>query len=145
MNHVPLLIGPDLIKVSEAFAALVSFIVSLLAAVWALELYQLLRTGAIGKSWKILIAAAIVFMVHEVTNIVRIFGTFSDLGLYDATKVLFVLLLAWGFYVQRDVFNSPHMFRAVLNHRRPYAQPAAENLEVAAPTEPQQPSPASLP
>lgn len=145
MHLLPLFIGPDLLRASEAFAALVSFIVSLLAAIWALELYQLLRTGAIGKSWKILIAAALVFMVHEVTNIVRIFGSFGDFGLYDATKLLFVLLLAWGFYAQRHVFYSPHLFRAVLNHRRPHAPSEVERSADETPSESEQPTPSARP
>ncbi len=121
------------IKHSEALVALVAFVFSLLAAIWALELYQLLRTGAIGKSWRVFIVAALVFMVHEVTHMVRIFGAFDDLGMYEATKLIFVALMAYGFYAQRRVFFSPQLFRAVLNHRRPTAVDAEEPDESTVP------------
>lgn len=94
-----------------AIASFLSFIIVLFAAVWAVELYRLLKTGEIGKTWRVLIVATLVFAVHEILAMAETFGYIERTLATDLTDLVFVFLLAYACYLQRRAFFTPHLYR----------------------------------
>jgi hypothetical protein len=93
------------------FISLVSFVVAVVAAVWAIELYRLLRAGEGGHAWRVLIIASAVFAVQQLYAIGRGLGYFEFAGVAEITEVVFVTLLAYAFYTQRRAFFRPQLHR----------------------------------
>ncbi len=92
--------------------SLISFFVAVVAAVWAVEMYRLLRAGEGGKAWRVLVIASVVFAVHELYSIGRGAGVFQFEGIAEATSMAFAALLAYAFYTQRRAFFYPQSHRA---------------------------------
>lgn len=97
-----------------------TFAFSIFAAVLAIDMYALLRTGQFGRTWRILIVASVVFVMLQVMQM-------SD-GLLDpviahrlsqVTQLMFVIALTYAFYRQRQVYSFK------LKHERD-AEEAAE-------------------
>jgi hypothetical protein len=93
------------------FMSLISFFVAVLAAVWAVELYRLLRAGEGGRAWRVLIIATIVFAIQQLYAIGRGLGFIEMSGVAEITQVVFVVLLAYAFYTQRRIFLYPQSHR----------------------------------
>lgn len=96
---------------------LVNFVVALFAALVALQLYSLLRTGSVGRTWKILIVGAVILVVHAVAAfMIHCFpegvGTmpFAQ-SVSEVLKTAFVFTLAWGLWMQRQAFYAPWRYR----------------------------------
>jgi hypothetical protein len=88
--------------------ALLSFFISVGAAVFAINLYSLLRTGRVGASWRVLIIATVMFALGQAVRLAEIFGVplASDLHLSSVIELAFVISLLYAFYLQRQVFEN---------------------------------------
>lgn len=98
--------------------SLISFFVAVVAAVWAVEMYRLLRAGEGGKAWRVLVVASVVFAVHELYSVGRGTGIFQFEGIAEATSMAFAALLAYAFYTQRRAFFYPQSHRAERDDRK---------------------------
>jgi hypothetical protein len=88
---------------------LLSFGVSVLAAVLAIDMYRLLRTAEVGHSWRILIIASVIFALTLALRLAENFD-WGGLHLYQLSRfgeAMFVFALAYAFYLQRRAF-VPH-------------------------------------
>lgn len=87
---------------------LLSFAGSVVAAVLAIDMYRLLRTGQVGNSWRILITASVLFAF---TLALRLAESFDWTGLQGRqlsriSELMFVFALAYAFYLQRRAFTQ---------------------------------------
>jgi hypothetical protein len=86
-----------------------SFGLSIVAAVLAIDMYKLSRTGQFGASWRVLIIASVIYALLQVSHLgaqtVADFNSFSRL-----VELVFVLALTYSFYLQRRNFlNISHL------------------------------------
>jgi hypothetical protein len=84
-----------------------TFGLSIIAAVMAIDMYKLLRTGDFGKTWRLLIIASVMFALLQVVKLGEIlnFRT-SGYHLSEIVELCFVMALAYAFYQQRRVFTG---------------------------------------
>ena len=85
-----------------------TFGLSIIAAVMAIDMYKLLRTGDFGKTWRLLIIASVMFALLQVVKLGEIlnFRTMSGYHLSEVVELCFVMALAYAFYQQRKVFTG---------------------------------------
>jgi hypothetical protein len=98
---------------------LLSFGISVVAAVLAIDMYRLLRTGEFGHSWRILIIASVMFALTLALRLAEHFQ-WRDLQRVQLSRygeLMFALSLAYAFYLQRRAFSSPK------DHREEVAPP----------------------
>lgn len=96
---------------SGATIGLISFLafgISVIAAVVAIDMYKLLRTGEFGSSWRILIIASVIFCLVQALRLAELFewGGLEMIHLSEIADLIFVLALAHAFYLQRRVFSQ---------------------------------------
>lgn len=84
-----------------------SFIISVIAAVLAIDLYALLRTGRSGSTWRVLIIASVMFALMQALRLAALlrFGGLGLTRLSEIVELIFVMALAYAFYLQRQVFG----------------------------------------
>ncbi|MDQ3813041.1 MAG: hypothetical protein M3347_03720 [Armatimonadota bacterium] len=102
-----------------SFLSFVSFIVSIIAALLATDIYRLLRTGEVGKSWRILIIASVMSVVLQGLHLVEYLNGFRSSG-YPVSKIVelsFILALAYAFYLQRSIFSEAAKERKRMQQR----------------------------
>jgi hypothetical protein len=87
-----------------------SFAFSIIAAVSAIDMYKLLRTGEFGKSWRLLIIASVMLALLQVLRMAEIlnFRPVAEAHLAQIVELCFVMSLAYAFYVQRKLFSYEH-------------------------------------
>ncbi len=92
-----------------------SFGFSVIAAVLAIDMYKLLRTGEFGRTWRLLIIASVMFALLQVLRMAEFldFQAMQDYHLSEITELCFVMTLAYAFYLQRKVFTREHKSRHV--------------------------------
>ncbi|MDF2440939.1 MAG: hypothetical protein JWN98_1923 [Abditibacteriota bacterium] len=85
-----------------------SFAFSVMAAVLAIDMYALLRTGQFGKTWRVLIITTVMFALMQALRLAEVlnFQTFRRYHLSEVVELMFVISLAYAFYLQRSVFIS---------------------------------------
>lgn len=86
---------------------LLSFSISVVAAVLAIDMYRLLRTAAIGHSWRILCIASVLFAFTLALRMAEYFG-WGELNIFELSRfseAMFVFALAYAFYLQRKTFS----------------------------------------
>lgn len=92
----------------DAPLGLISFLTfgfSIIAAVLAIDMYKLLRTGEFGKTWRLLIIATVMLALLQVLRMAEIVTQFEVLShLSQIVELCFVMALAFAFYHQRRVF-----------------------------------------
>lgn len=90
------------------FTTLLCFLLSVGAATIAINLYSLLRTGQIGASWRVLIIASVLFALVQATQLAEVTGVpyAASMRLSGIIELVFVLALAYAFYLQRQVFTE---------------------------------------
>lgn len=99
------------IESTTVVAAFVSFALSVGAATLALRLYALLRTGQMGASWRVLIIASVLFALLQTVRLIETMSPQAhDLHFSSVVEVVFILALAYAFWLQKQVFEE---------HRRP--------------------------
>ncbi len=86
---------------------------SVVAAALAINLYSLLRTGQFGASWRVLIIASVLFALIQAIKLAEITGVpyAAALDLSSIVELVFVLALAYAFYLQRQVFSASRTLR----------------------------------
>lgn len=85
-----------------------SFAFSVIAAVLAIDMYKLLRTGGFGKTWRVLITASVMLALLQVLRMAEIlnFRAIEEAHLGQIVELCFVMTLAYAFYCQRQVFSN---------------------------------------
>jgi hypothetical protein len=93
---------------SLGLLSFLSFGVSVIAAVLAIDMYKLLRTGEFGKPWRLLIIASVMLVLLQVLKMVEVLNWrgFEEAHLAEIVQLCFVMTLAYAFYRQRKIFNS---------------------------------------
>lgn len=90
-----------------------SFALSVIAAVLAIDTYTLLRTGEFGKTWRVLIIASVLFALLQAVRMAEFFDRkFASAGLSQIVELMFVLALAFAFFLQRQAFAGAAQLRA---------------------------------
>ena len=89
-----------------------SFGLSVIAAVLAIDMYTLLRTGEFGKSWRVMIIASVMFaLVQALRMAEHLEWKFADYGLSQIAELMFVMALAYAFFLQRRTFTRTTTLR----------------------------------
>jgi hypothetical protein len=85
-----------------------SFALSVVAAVLAIDMYALLRTGQFGKTWRVLIIATVMFALMQALRMGETLNleTLNRYHLSEVVELMFVISLAYAFYLQRSVFSG---------------------------------------
>jgi hypothetical protein len=84
-----------------------SFAFSVIAAVLAIDLYALFRTGRSGATWRVLIIASVIFALMHVLRLAELlnFSAFRRTHLSEIVELIFVMALAYAFYLERRTFG----------------------------------------
>ncbi|MBV9468771.1 MAG: hypothetical protein JO316_00885 [Abitibacteriaceae bacterium] len=92
---------------SIGLLSFLSFSFSIIAAVLAIDMYRLLRTGEYGKTWRLLIITSVMFALLQALRLAEFFNiTALDINrLSQIVELVFVMSLAYTFYLQRRVFT----------------------------------------
>lgn len=115
-----------------------SFVFSVIAAVLAIDLYALLRTGRSGATWRVLIIASVMFALMHALRLAELlnFGLFRLTHLSEIVELMFVMALAYAFYLQRKTFSAHDRSakpraspRAAPPDNRPEDAPAGQSAE----------------
>jgi hypothetical protein len=93
---------------SLGLLSFLSFGISVIAAVLAIDMYKLLRTGEFGKPWRLLIIASVMLVLLQVLKMVEVLNWrgFEEAHLGEIVQLCFVMTLAYAFYRQRKIFSS---------------------------------------
>ncbi len=92
----------------EVISTLFCFLLSVGAAAIAINLYSLLRTGQIGGSWRVLITASVLFSLIQAVKLAELCNVpyAASMHLSSIIELVFVLALAYAFWLQRIVFSE---------------------------------------
>ena len=84
-----------------------SFVFSVIAAVSAIDMYKLLRTGEFGKTWRLLIIASVMLALLQVLRMAEVlnFRPVQEAHLAQIVELCFIMSLAYAFYLQRKLFS----------------------------------------
>jgi hypothetical protein len=93
-----------------------SFAFSVVAAVLAIDMYALLRTGQFGKTWRVLIIASVMFALMQALRMGELLNleALNRYHLSQIVELMFVMSLAYAFYLQRSVFTGMKKERTTL-------------------------------
>ena len=93
-------------------STLFCFLLSVGAAFLAINLYSLLRTGQIGASWRVLIIASVLFSLGQAVKLAEVCCVpyAQQMRLSSIVELIFVLALAYAFFLQRQVFSENRHF-----------------------------------
>jgi hypothetical protein len=85
-----------------------TFALSVIAAVLAIDMYALLRTGEFGRVWRILIIASVMFALAQAMRLANWleWDVVRQFYLADIAQLAFALMLGYAFYAQRVVFSQ---------------------------------------
>ena len=98
----------DSAETSLGLLTFLSFGISVIAAVLAIDMYKLLRTGESGKPWRFLIIASVMLVLLQVLRMAEVLNLrgFEEAHLGEIVELCFVMTLAYAFYRQRKIFTS---------------------------------------
>lgn len=87
-----------------------SFAFSVIAAVLAIDMFKLLRTGGFGRTWRLLITASVMLVLLQVLRMAQVlnFRPVAEAHLAQVVELCFIISLAYAFYVQRQLFTHEH-------------------------------------
>jgi hypothetical protein len=93
--------------------SLLSLALSMVAAVCAIDMYTLTRTGEFGKTWRILIIASVMFAFMQVLRIAELLNwqALTHYHLSEIVELMFVMSLAYAFFLQRRAFHYASTLR----------------------------------
>jgi hypothetical protein len=85
-----------------------SFCFSIIAAVMAIDMYRLLRTGEFGRTWRLLIIASVMLALLQVLRMAETleFQPIDISRLVQIVELCFIMTLAYAFYLQRKLFTN---------------------------------------
>ncbi|NCO93888.1 MAG: hypothetical protein COZ06_16905 [Armatimonadetes bacterium CG_4_10_14_3_um_filter_66_18] len=98
----------------SSLMALLCLLVAIFGVILAIQLYSLLKTGAIGQTWQIVIIAIGIYGVERILYFAQVWGFVGDFVLQPtrrALELLFIILMTVALYVQRRAFLKPHLYR----------------------------------
>ena len=110
---------------SVVLTAFLSFVLSIGASILAINLYSLLRTGHMGASWRVLTIAAVIFSLLQAVKLFEIVIPAAQLHLSAVVEVIFIIALAYAFYLQRCVFQEFHARRVETERDEDEIEPRA--------------------
>jgi hypothetical protein len=95
-----------------------TFCFSIIAAVLAIDMYKLLRTGDFGKTWRLLIIACVMFALLQALKLAEVlnFHAMAQFHLSEIVELCFVMALAYAFYQQRRLFSRQSKVRREEEH-----------------------------
>ena len=95
-------------EASLGLLTFLSFGISVIAAVLAIDMYKLLRTGEFGKPWRFLIIASVMLTLLQVLKMAEVLNWhgLEEAHLGEIVQLCFVMTLAYAFYRQRNIFTS---------------------------------------
>jgi hypothetical protein len=101
--------------------SLFSFALSVIAAVLAIDMYALLRTGEFGPTWRVLIIASVMFALVQALKMADYFDwkTLDTDILAQVVELAFALCIAYAFYLQRKAFGVSSQLRRDRVDREP--------------------------
>lgn len=83
-----------------------TFGISIIAAVLAIDMYGLLRVGQSGRTWRILIVASVVFVLLQVLRLATILLHLEIANeLSQVVALIFAIAFAYAFYRQRAIYS----------------------------------------
>jgi len=83
-----------------------TFGISLIAAVLAIDMYGLLRVGQSGRTWRILIVASVIFVLLQVLRMATILLHLKITDeLSQIVGLIFAIAFAYAFYRQRAIYT----------------------------------------
>jgi len=90
-----------------------AFCLSVIAAVLAIDMFRLLRTGEFGGSWRVLIIASVVYAFVQATRMAEFldWNKWNPHALSQIAEMMFALSLAYAFYLQRKAFRDAPLMR----------------------------------
>lgn len=93
--------------------AFLSFAASVVAAVMAIDMFALTRTGEFGPAWRVLIIATVMFALVQALRIASFFdwSALQRYGLSQIVELMFALSLAYAIFLQRHAFSSRSQLR----------------------------------
>jgi hypothetical protein len=88
--------------------AFLSFAASVVAAVLAIDMFAISRTGQFGPAWRVLIIASVMFALVQALRIASFFDwhALQRYGLSQIVELMFALSLAYAIYLQRHAFSA---------------------------------------
>ncbi|MEO6908321.1 MAG: hypothetical protein ABI210_10570 [Abditibacteriaceae bacterium] len=93
---------------AETYVGLLNFLtfgISIIAAVLAIDMYALLRTGQFAQTWRILIVASVLFVLLQVLRMSAILLDIQIASqLSQVVRLVFAIALAYAFYNQRKLY-----------------------------------------
>lgn len=96
-----------------------SFAFSVMAAVLAIDMYALLRTGEFGSTWRVLIIASVMFVLVQALRLAQLVNPrIADYGLSEVAELMFVMALAYAFFLQRRAFARTASLREAAERRQ---------------------------
>ena len=97
---------------------ILSFGFSVIAAVLAIDMYRLLRTGQSGNAWRVLIIASVMFALMQTLHFADLFNFVPLAGthLSEIVELVFVMSLAYAFHLQRSSFAVAARYRQSAEH-----------------------------
>ena len=92
----------------SVISTLFCFLLSVGASAIAINLYSLLRTGEFGSSWRVLIIASVLYSLGQAVKLAEVCDVpyAQQLQLSSIVNLIFVLALAYAFFLQRQVFTE---------------------------------------
>ena len=94
------------------FLSFAAFIFSVIAAVLAIDMYTLLRTGEFGNTWRVLIIASVIYALLQALRMAESLNwRIASHGLSQIVELTFALALAYAFYLQRKTFTQAAALR----------------------------------
>jgi uncharacterized membrane-anchored protein len=89
-----------------------TFGISVIAAVLAIDMYGLVRVGQSGRTWRILIVASVIFVFLQVLQLAEALLHLEIANeLSQIVGLIFAIAFAYAFYRQRAIYSCK------LNHR----------------------------
>jgi hypothetical protein len=83
-----------------------TFGISIIGAVLAIDMYSLLRVGESGRTWRILVISSVLFVLMQVlrmTEIILHLEIADKLG--QITALIFAMAFTYAFFRQRAIYN----------------------------------------
>jgi len=83
-----------------------TFGISIIAAVLAIDMYGLMRVGQSGRTWRILVVSSVIFVLLQVLRMAAILLDLEIANeLSQVVALIFAIAFAYAFYRQRTIYS----------------------------------------
>lgn len=84
-----------------------TFGISIIAAVLAIDMYSFLRIGQFGRTWRMLIVGSVVFVLMQVLRLSTVLLQLEITNeLRQIAELIFAIIFAYAFYSQRALYSN---------------------------------------